>query len=59
MLYFNIKNLIKKIHQKLLAKTKQLGPSQPLILNFNINKEAGIFLLYQLVKYIPHISRIS
>lgn len=59
MLYFNIKNLIKKIHQKLLEKTKQLGLSQPLILNFNIDKEAGIFLLYQLVMYIPHISRIS
>ena len=41
MLYFNIKNMIKKMHEKPLEKTKQLGPSQPMILNFN--KEAGIY----------------
>ena len=43
MLYFNIKNMIKKMHEKPLEKTQQLGPSQPMILNFSINKEAGIF----------------
>ena len=43
MLYFNIKNMIKKMHEEPLEKTKQLGPSQPMILNFNINKEAGIY----------------
>lgn len=53
------KHVIEKMHQKPLEKTKQMGLSQQSILNFNTDKEAGIFLFYQRVKWITNIQNLS